>query len=369
MAFTELSGDFAHVRALPDQPRLEDGFTPLDVKNAFDRAGQEIKAYLNQTHLAELASASAGASGAESIGSAPAEGLAAGSVHAQICTLKTLCDNLEDDLADAVNGIIPDGTVGFSKWDTDTQALLSAVASQNLRINAFTTPGAGEYTVPKTGTYRLRLCGGGGGGSYRNETLRNAAPAAGESYPCLGGPSGAGIETYLDLESGTVIPYTVGGGAIPQTANLPFHISQSFSLDDYQLFLQNRSWETAGSASSFGNAQLGFSFACSGGFNRVEGHIGTAFTNAQYPVIVCEGEKHVLRTVIDESGVVTTSLSQFGAPSLFGRGAGRANSQYHATLGGGGCGGTLTAPDAETLTVAVVPTAGAGGFILLEYVG
>ena len=77
MAFSPLEQALDYVEQLPDQPSLSEGYSPAELKRVFDRAAQEIKTYLNETLIAQLESALAGASGAESIGSAAANGIPA----------------------------------------------------------------------------------------------------------------------------------------------------------------------------------------------------------------------------------------------------------------------------------------------------
>lgn len=56
MAFTRLTEDLNFIQALSDEPNDVDGLTAAGLKAEFDKSGNEIKGYINDTLLAELES-------------------------------------------------------------------------------------------------------------------------------------------------------------------------------------------------------------------------------------------------------------------------------------------------------------------------
>jgi hypothetical protein len=54
MAFTKLTADLNNIQALSDRPNEMDGLTSSELKERFDRAGNTIKAYINEILTEEL---------------------------------------------------------------------------------------------------------------------------------------------------------------------------------------------------------------------------------------------------------------------------------------------------------------------------
>ena len=54
MAFTKLTADLNNIQALSDRPNEMDGMTSSELKERFDRAGNTIKAYINEVLTEEL---------------------------------------------------------------------------------------------------------------------------------------------------------------------------------------------------------------------------------------------------------------------------------------------------------------------------
>lgn len=97
MPLTKLTANVQNVEALSNQPNASDGFTPEQVKVAFDQAAIDIKAYINGTLTNEIDT-----------------------------TLAT-----KAELQGVVLGTIPDGTITEAKlaFSPATDAELSAVQS------------------------------------------------------------------------------------------------------------------------------------------------------------------------------------------------------------------------------------------------
>ena len=58
MAYTLFSEDVENVSHLSDLPNEEDGLTAAQLKAVFDKAGVDIKSFLNGTHIPELTKSS-----------------------------------------------------------------------------------------------------------------------------------------------------------------------------------------------------------------------------------------------------------------------------------------------------------------------
>ena len=54
MALTKLTENVNNIQALSDQPNTVDGLTSSELKERFDKAGADIKTYLNETLTEEL---------------------------------------------------------------------------------------------------------------------------------------------------------------------------------------------------------------------------------------------------------------------------------------------------------------------------
>ncbi|MBO7733040.1 MAG: hypothetical protein J6S67_10815 [Methanobrevibacter sp.] len=57
MALTKLTTNLNNIQALHDRPNTSDGLTADELKERFDRAGNDIKDYINNTLTEELDSA------------------------------------------------------------------------------------------------------------------------------------------------------------------------------------------------------------------------------------------------------------------------------------------------------------------------
>ena len=54
MALTKLTTNLNNIQALHDRPNVTDGLTSDELKERFDRAGNDIKSYINNTLTEEL---------------------------------------------------------------------------------------------------------------------------------------------------------------------------------------------------------------------------------------------------------------------------------------------------------------------------
>lgn len=184
MKFTRLEGELSHVSALPDTPTLENGYTPKALKETFDRAGKDIKEYINSILISELET-----DGANKIGSGDIETV-------EGVTVQDKLKNLAGQIQDISNASIPTGTLVPEKFIPSVATFLN---EGSLRCEYYSE--AGEYTfVPtRSGEYKITVQGAGGGGG----TISNYNSSC-------GGGSGATAIGWVRLEKGT--PYTVRVG-------------------------------------------------------------------------------------------------------------------------------------------------------------
>ena len=68
MAFTKVTADPANIAALADRPKQNNGLSAAQVKAKFDKAGVDLKTYLNDVLTEELERTTDGDSGADNIG-------------------------------------------------------------------------------------------------------------------------------------------------------------------------------------------------------------------------------------------------------------------------------------------------------------
>lgn len=186
MNFTKLDKDLSHVSALPDIPTLENGYTPEGLKKIFDRAGEDIKEYINTVLISELEN-----SGAERIGTAEIETVQGASVQEKL-------ENLALQIKDISNASIPEGTLVPEKF---VPSVASFLTEGSLRCAYYSE--AGEYTfIPtRTGNYKVTVQGAGAGGGV-----------TGNYRASCGGGSGAVAIGWLRLETGKEYTVKIGRG-------------------------------------------------------------------------------------------------------------------------------------------------------------
>ncbi len=198
MRLTAFEKNVDNISRLADRPNIENGYTASEVKALFDKAGIDLKGYINTVLLEELMSAVTGASGADRIGSGHIETLEGDSVQSKL-------EGLASKVRVLANGNIPDGTIDIAKLEPEVRELLE---SGSVRAEIFSQPGEYAFEVRRPGTYKITAVGGGAGGGV----------LLGNSYIRMGGGSGAGLEAWLELIEGDRLTVRVGSGGAGLTA-------------------------------------------------------------------------------------------------------------------------------------------------------
>ncbi len=371
MSFTPLNHEFRHVRDLPNQPRFSDGYTPEIIKETFDRAGEVVKNFLNEVLLPALENQTAGESAAESIGSAAIGDLPAGTLHAQLTKLKEARDALEQELHDAAAGIFPPESITEALLAKELSDALQEARAKNARLAAFTTPGEHSFTVPQSGLYRLRMCGGGSAGSLYHPHLLDGKTVEGSCYyEGHGGGAGASLEALLPLKKGDVYQITVGAGGIHAdiTESPAETLNPGYDIADIQAHLNQEEWIRCGDETRFSNSNGTALFSCAGGDPRQKRVYCSASEFPGAVVLTQAGESKIFGECEPIEGeLARTSL---GASSALGQGGEYVLSEdaaYSPGYGGGGHGGLLylTTPHFDLIRAA---GDGGCGAVLLEYI-
>ncbi|MBQ7897999.1 MAG: hypothetical protein IJ323_06210 [Clostridia bacterium] len=226
MKLTKLTTDIENVSKLPDRPNLEQGYTANQLKMLFDKAGIDIKNYINDVLIEELASCNYGRSGADMIGSSEIDIIAGDTVQDKLISIS-------GQIKELVNGVIPDGSVSPDKFSDDIASFLT---SASIRCTRFMT--AGEYTfeAERSGTYKITMVGAGAGGGINpaNEMVG------------IGGGAGAGVVKWIDLSPGDLCTFTVGekGYGLKSDENYEL-ISKATKGGDTKLYLNGNLIATA----------------------------------------------------------------------------------------------------------------------------
>lgn len=369
MSFPNLNHDFHHVRSLPDRPTLAQGYTPELLKEVFDRAGEEIKRYINETLLPALSATGEENSGAHSLGSGAIGDIPAGTLHSQLLALKEQKDALETLLHDAAAGLFVPESIPLSYLDSEARATINQAHSRNLTIGVFTTAGTHTFVAPRTGLYRLRMCGAGGGGSFYHPLIAiGGGPDTGETYACRGGASGAGVEAYLTLHENDVCTITLGaGGEVRKVEENTLAVSEEgYDILDLQAYHENEDWISRGGESTFAHSESGLLFTCAGADPTKHAVHTTVHSRENAPHILVHSGYNL--RFLPGTPYEEMNPQSFGMPSLFGAGGDYADGESFApSYGAGGQGGVLYLKGPLFNEVAA-PTKGGDGAAFLEYV-
>ena len=216
MKITPFDRDVENISKLDDRPNIENGYTSKELKSVFDRAGRDIKEYINRVLIEELASSTSASSGADKIGSGDIPLLPSGSVQEKL-------EALSERITDLANGTIPDGSITPDKFSDDIKSFLEG---GSIRFFSKMNKGEGTFEVLRGGTYKVTLQGAGSGGGL----LYSGMPKK------QAGSSGAYLVAWLDLEIGDILTFTVGGGGKGLITDNNAKVSDATDGEDSVLF-------------------------------------------------------------------------------------------------------------------------------------
>lgn len=138
--FTSLTTDVENISKLDDLPNATGGLSAAELKAKFDKAGVDIKTFINSTLLDELAKETSSASGASRIGIEPIVALAGAN---------NVMDALSAMIALITSTSVPDGGITTAKLADDavTAAKIDdgAVGTAALAASAV-TPAKCDFT-------------------------------------------------------------------------------------------------------------------------------------------------------------------------------------------------------------------------------
>ena len=314
MSFTKFEKDISYVSGLPDIPTLENGYTPKALKSTFDRAGEEIKSFVNESLIPELEDEGSVKIGCKKIDNVNGS------------TVQLILESLALKIQEIANGAIPDGSVTPDKF---IDSIRDFITSGSLRRRAFLKAGEYTFTPTRSGVYKVEVQGGGGGGSLVSD------------YPCklsFGGGGGAWGSSYLTLEKGVEYKIVVGHGG------------KGLVAVDYK-FLSDAE---CGGSSSFSRGEEVL-LSAEGGKIQEQSEGVAKYENAQ---IGSYGGYPLFSTLSDNEGYEF----KYGGASHFGQGA--LDKNRGANIGAGGYG-------ARYITVENMYESGgdgADGAVIIEWV-
>ena len=192
MNFSEFSKDVKNISSLPDRPSLENGYTSDMLKALFDKAGEDLKDFINNTLLKELVSTADTFSGADRIGTGAIDIIEGKTVQEKL-------ESIAEQIKGLANGTLPDGSVTPDKFSPEIADFLT---SASIRRAVFTKVGENTFEVPRNGVYKVTMVGGGAGGGQDPDD---------GFHSCAGG-SGAGVILWCELKKGDLCTFNIGRG-------------------------------------------------------------------------------------------------------------------------------------------------------------
>ena len=192
MKLSSFNKDVKNITKLSDRPNIENGYTANALKELFDKAGVDIKEYINTVLIEELASNTDNASGADRIGSGAIDTVYGDTVQEKLVSLSAQVNDL-------ANGTIPDGSVTPDKFAPDIAAFLT---SASIRASFIGSVGESNFVVERNGIYKFTIVGGGAGGGVQPS----------DSFLRLGGGGGAAAVLWLELKAGDSCVVNIGAG-------------------------------------------------------------------------------------------------------------------------------------------------------------
>jgi len=373
--FTPINEDLKFISALPDKPRLENGYTASLLKSIFDKASQIIKEHINSKLIPELESTALNESGGDRIGcTALGDEYIAETVRGILSELKGKCSALdkkiEDSVKDVILGSIADGSITEEKLSEELAEKLTAAARTVMNCLRFTTPGEHTFIPQKTGLYRISVQGAGGGGTLSTTSSWGVTG----NYNCLGGPAGAFAEVICELTAGEVFNITIGQGG-EGAGNSRFDMSMTYTDNDYynNYEIDESYSNNPGGESSFGNASG--SIICPGGDRSDQNNypvISGIFKDSTLMLEIGRVTEYHSGPSMQSDYFTKDSDYMRGCSSHFGYGGGVSltKGKYEPSYGAGGCGGLWRHEAApETIQLTRKSDRGGDGIVIIEYIG
>lgn len=318
MKFRTLDSDLSNVSKLPDTPTLENGYTPDALKKTFDRAGEQIREYINGVLIEELESFEAQKSGADKIGSGYIETVSGSSVQEKL-------ENLASQVQDISNATIPDGTITPEKFLPSVEKFITE-GSEHYAF--YSEPGTYTFIPTRNGNHRITVQGAGGGGSTIDTY----------SVPC-GGSSGAACIGWFFLEKGKEYTVNVGEGGKCLTLN-----------ENSKLVSEAEK----GGSSSFFDGETELLFADGGGVKK--NISGVALSRGG---VICKSGEFPLVSDIKYSDTLSFAI---GAPSHF-----SSCTKYYTIEAGAGAGGYGADYSLSLGKYSTAGSRGGNGAVLIEW--
>ena len=267
MKITLFSKDVENISKLSDRPNIENGYTANALKEIFDKAGVDIKEYINNVLIEELASRADHYSGADKIGSGTIDTVPGETLQDKLVVLSAQVNDL-------ANGTIPDGSVTPDKFSPEVAAFLT---SASIRAKMFTKVGSNTFTVPRDGTYKFTVVGAGAGGGVDNSlALRKQ-----------GGGSGAVAVLWIDLRAGDVCVMSIGEGGEGQAVDGTNLVDDAKDGGSTTLTINGVTVATAGGG-LFGMERravaMGGTYNISGGYPKAEECYGNTFGDMEFSI-------------------------------------------------------------------------------------
>lgn len=140
MAFTRLENDIANISKLSNRPNQNDGLSAAQLKGRFDKAGVDIKDFINEVLIGELESES----GADNIGSTPLVVGGSATVGGQLGELNTALETKADNVNIYTKTNLNTAGQAVVHWENLTHV-------PNLADGHWKTPVANKASLPLSG--------------------------------------------------------------------------------------------------------------------------------------------------------------------------------------------------------------------------
>lgn len=128
------TNDYNIITAMSNQPNLNEGYTPEQLKAYFDQASLSIQDFINNTLIEELQSETADASGAQNIG------------YDSETSVTNVADALDEIYTAGIGGLVPDDSISTDKIVDG--AVTKAKIAESERVPPGTVIWVAQSTAP-----------------------------------------------------------------------------------------------------------------------------------------------------------------------------------------------------------------------------